>query len=170
MVYIGIDPGSPLTVGVLNRDGTIHSIHEDEAVATAFEYLTKSGNKASRWENNPALIASILRDFDAARAVVEQVSIRPGEALGSGMKFVGSMWLTLGAAAALGLPCRRVVPQVWKRDMGIKVTLRNPKEPARLRALEVWPGRAELFRRKKDHNRAEALLLAEWLRRQEGEP
>jgi hypothetical protein len=46
--------------------------------------------------------------------------------------------------------------------MKIQVSLKNPKEPARIRALETWPVFADWFARKKDHNRAEALLLAQW--------
>ena len=39
------------------------------------------------------------------------------------------------------------------------------KDSSRARALELWPERAELFKRKKDADRAEAALLAEWGRR-----
>jgi hypothetical protein len=62
----------------------------------------------------------------------------------------------------LRIPYKLVPPSVWKPAMKIQVTLQNPKEPARLRALELWPDRSDLFTRKKDHNRAEALLMARY--------
>ena len=74
---------------------------------------------------------------------------------------VSSTWTTgygfgvwLGVLAALALPHTRVRPAIWKRAMG----LGKDKEQARLRAIQLFPS-ADL-RRKKDHGRAEALLLA----------
>ena len=71
------------------------------------------------------------------------------------------MWTTgygfgiwIGLLAALQLPYSWVRPQVWKQAMG----LGKAKEPSRLRAMQLFP-RADL-RRRKDHGRAEALLLA----------
>jgi crossover junction endodeoxyribonuclease RuvC len=55
----------------------------------------------------------------------------------------------------LGLAHTRVCPHVWKHRLG----LNSDKEQTRFRAMQLFPG-ADL-RRKKDHSRAEALLL-EW--------
>ena len=64
------------------------------------------------------------------------------------------MGVWLGILATLGFAYTRVRPGVWKKALG----LRSDKEQARLRAMQLYPG-ADL-RRKKDHGRAEALLLA----------
>jgi hypothetical protein len=61
-----------------------------------------------------------------------------------------------GLLATLGLAYTRVRPGVWKKALG----LTRDKEQTRLRAMQLYPG-ADL-RRKKDHGRAEALLLARW--------
>ena len=50
----------------------------------------------------------------------------------------------------------RVRPAIWKRTLG----LGKDKEASRLKAIQLFPT-ADL-RRKKDHGRAEALLLAYW--------
>jgi hypothetical protein len=60
----------------------------------------------------------------------------------------------LGILGALGLAHTRIRPSVWKRHLG----LTSDKEQARLRAMQLFPG-ADL-RHKRDHGRAEALLLA----------
>jgi crossover junction endodeoxyribonuclease RuvC len=61
-------------------------------------------------------------------------------------------WLCI--LAALQMPHTRIRPHVWKKAMGLKAE----KEQARGRAIQLFP-QADL-RRKKDHGRAEALLLA----------
>lgn len=165
-VTIGIDPGSPLTIGVL-VEGEPLNVYSDEEVAVQ---LVKAGRKTASWVNQAALITSILRGLKAEAeadgykpmVVIERVTIRPNESLSAGIPFVGSMFLVEGICSGLRLPCRLVPPSVWKPAMKIQVTLQNPKEPARLRALELWPDRADMFTRKKDHNRAESLLIARY--------
>ena len=157
-IIVGIDPGLPLTLGVL-KAGVPHGIAEGEAVAVQ---LVKPGRKSGTWRNNPALVVAFLRTTQPDLVMIEQVGMRPDQDVGSGQDFVGSMHLCVGICAALGLRYRLVAPSVWKPAMSIKVTRQNPKEPARLRALETWPDSAAMFARKKDHNRAEALLLAEY--------
>ncbi|MDO8605136.1 MAG: hypothetical protein Q7R40_01240, partial [Phaeospirillum sp.] len=53
-------------------------------------------------------------------------------------------------------------PGVWKRTLGL---LKADKAASRARAVELYPEVAGRLTRVKDHGRAEALLLAEWLRR-----
>jgi hypothetical protein len=166
MFTIGIDPGSPLTIGVL-VEGAPYKVYGDEEVAVQ---MVKAGRKTASWVNQAALLTAILKDLKreaAARnytpmVLIERVTIRPNESLSSGVPFVGSMFLAEGICAGLYLPYKLVPPSVWKPAMKIQVTLQNPKEPARLRALELWPEHADLFTRKKDHNRAESLLLAQY--------
>jgi crossover junction endodeoxyribonuclease RuvC len=50
---------------------------------------------------------------------------------------------------------RHATPSRWKKALG----LNGEAEASRARAIETWPNRADLFARKKDHNRAEAALL-----------
>lgn len=166
MFTIGIDPGSPLTIGAL-VEGSPYNVYSDEEVAVQ---LVKAGRKTASWVNQAALITSILRGLKneasimgyTPTVVIERVTIRPNESLSAGIPFVGSMFLAEGICAGLRIPYRLVPPSVWKPAMKIQVTIQNPKEPARLRALELWPDRADLFTRKKDHNRAESLLIARY--------
>lgn len=49
-----------------------------------------------------------------------------------------------------------VTPPKWKREAGIGAE----KDEARRRASEIWPGQAGYWKRKNDHNKAEAALIA----------
>lgn len=61
--------------------------------------------------------------------------------------------------AILGIPYVRVMPQVWKRHMGL---IGTEKDDARLLAIRRFPNVAEQLQRKKDQGRADALLIALW--------
>jgi len=164
-LILGADPGNPLTLGLL-VDGRPEKIFENERVGVQVQ---KPKRKSLSWETSPALLADCLKDIRAEHGcwptvVIERVSMRPDQDLSSGQEFVGSMFKLQGVCAGLGVPYTMVAPSVWKPALGLKVTLKNPKEPARQEALRLWPGHAGLFRRKMDHNRAEALLLAHYYR------
>lgn len=68
-----------------------------------------------------------------------------------------------GMLVALGVAYEIVQPQVWKRAM-MPGEARD-KDAARLKAIQLFPAAAEELKLKKHHNRAEALLLAEYGRR-----
>jgi crossover junction endodeoxyribonuclease RuvC len=74
-------------------------------------------------------------------------------------RLVSSMYLIWGIAVGLGLPVELVVPQTWKAHYSLRG---SDKELSRLRCLKLWPDTARHLTRKKDHNRAEAILLARY--------
>jgi crossover junction endodeoxyribonuclease RuvC len=78
----------------------------------------------------------------------------PGQGTRSMFTTGYGMGIWVGILATLEFPYTTVRPQVWKRAL----RLSKDKEASRLRAIQLFPG-ADL-RRKKDHGRAEALLLA----------
>jgi crossover junction endodeoxyribonuclease RuvC len=59
-----------------------------------------------------------------------------------------------GIRATLGLAHTSIRPHAWQRALGLS----SDKEQARWRAMQLCPRVA--LRRKRDHGRAEALLLA----------
>ena len=75
------------------------------------------------------------------------------------------LFRSYGAAIAImeriNCPWHMVTPQKWKKDMG----LTSDKNESLTMARELWP--ITPLARKKDNGRAEALLMAEWLRRQD---
>ena len=88
-------------------------------------------------------------------AIVELVGARPGQGVSSMFRFGQAYGTILGVIGALAIPVRHVSPAKWKKALG----LNSDGEASRARAIETWPTRADLFARKRDHNRAEACLL-----------
>ena len=158
MIAIGIDPGTPVTIVALSPNGGIMGVWDRDAVAT---YPTRPGKKTALAVNNPEAIAAVLRPYAAlgAQVVIERVSAMPGQGISSSTRFVGSMYLCHGIAVGIGMPVTLTTPTSWKRAMGLS----SDKEVSRAMALQRWPESTDLFRRKGDHDRAEAALLAEWL-------
>jgi crossover junction endodeoxyribonuclease RuvC len=78
----------------------------------------------------------------------------PGQGVRSMFTCGLGLGVWLGVLAALKLPYTRVRSSVWKRALG----LGKDKEQARLKAMQLFPTAS--LRHKKDHGRAEALLLA----------
>jgi len=107
-----------------------------------------------------ASLAELLAPFaDAVRmAVIEKVAARPGEAPSGAFSFGYTSGAIAGVLGALRVPVTTVAPAVWKRAM----RLGADKDLSRARALELFPAVADRLARKKDHDRAEALLLAAW--------
>lgn len=149
LAVIAIDPGTPLTVVFAKADDSL-AVYE---CSLNFEGL-----------------ASVLKDWTSKLSplpavVCEAVTIRPGENLASGSRFVGSMYGAWGVCAALGLPFYFAAP-TWK------VKMRVPGKgvagaTARIceMAGNVFPNSAYLFASpSKHHNRADAALLAHWYR------
>jgi hypothetical protein len=64
-----------------------------------------------------------------------------------------------GALGALGIPFRVVPPNLWKPRMGL---VGPKKDAAREMAAKEFPSAATKLQRKKDHGRAESLLIAKW--------
>ena len=71
--------------------------------------------------------------------------------------------LWLGILAGLGIPHTLVTPQAWKKEM---MQGMGDKDAARIRAQELFPHCVDSLSRKKDIGRADALLIAEYGRRQ----
>lgn len=87
---------------------------------------------------------------------------RPGGARGHGASGAFALGETRGSVRAvlevLGLQLSWVAPQSWKRHFGLTGEIGQNKNASRLKALELYP--AADLQRVKDHNRAEAILIA----------
>jgi hypothetical protein len=105
-----------------------------------------------------ATLAAQLEQMRPDVAIIERVGAMPKQGVASTFKFGTAFGLIQGVVAALKIPTHFVAPGVWKRHFGLS----SEKEEARARALQYWPGRAELFGLKRHHGRAEAALLARY--------
>lgn len=160
MIVIGIDPGldGALVALVRGSDATITVLDTPT--------LTVQGPKGNKREYNLASMSEMVRSLavPGTRAFVEKVHSMPGQGVRSMFSMGVGLGAWLGILAGLQIPYELVTPQRWKKallpDMG------KDKDASRLRAIQLFPAHANLFARKKDDGRADAMLIAEYGRRQ----
>jgi crossover junction endodeoxyribonuclease RuvC len=152
-IYIGIDPGVSGATAILTHDDvTFHDMPILEIKKK--QTLDYAG------------LATILRPYSgaAAFAAVELVGAMPGQGVSSMFKFGQCYGAVLATLAALQIPYELVTPPVWKRAFRL---VGCEKDESRAAALRLFPQCANDLKLKKHHGRADALLMAEYLRRQE---
>lgn len=105
-------------------------------------------------------LAARLRQMAPTVAVIERVHSMPKQGVSSTFKFGMAYGALRAVVAAMQIPTHLVTPQAWKRHF----RLGADKEESRELALRLWPGERSdgAFRRKKDHGRAEAALIARY--------
>lgn len=156
MIAWGIDIG--LT-------GALARIDHCGAVVVLDVPVVADGAKGSRIDGRTLgrLIRQNTPPDEPITVVMEDVRPRPNPLRGTSIVTEGSLMRSRGAIEAvldlLGLRAHVVQPQTWKRHYGL---LKAEKDESRKRALMLYPNAACDLARKKDHNRAEALLLAHY--------
>ena len=96
-------------------------------------------------------LAEILRVFPDAEVWLEGVASRPGQGVASVFSFGDTYGSIRGVLGALNIPTYTVAPQTWKKWLKI-----SSKEDSLKAAFDLF----KVPFKKKDHNIAEALLLA----------
>jgi len=165
MTVIGIDPGLSGALAMLKTHGLA-------AVSDIPVAMKGTGEGKVKQEVNASGLAAILRAWvdgqaDDVMVVIERASGRPtvinGMRIPQGSASVfstGDTYGTIrGVVAALGYPVQFVTPVSWKKHYVLPGG-REQKELARARAIQLYPA-ADLAR-KKDHGRAEAILIARY--------
>ncbi len=158
MSTIGIDPGLQGAVAIIDPAGALVALHDTPT-------LTLRTTRGSKCEYDVPGLVALLAPYAGPQAhvVLEEAQAMPGQGVRSMFTCGLGFGVWLGLLGAVGIPYSRVRPQVWKKALSLPG---KDKEQARLRAMQLFPG-ADL-RRKRDHGRAEALLLAVYGWRQPG--
>lgn len=158
---IGIDPGLTGAVAVL-VDGQFNCIYDMPTE------VKKSGKKQINARELFNIADEIKNDFAAlgvqtVNGVLELSSPAPMKGRKQGAVGMMGMGDSYGCArmflAYFNASVTIASPRVWKKAMGLNTN----KEYSRTRAAQVYPSANKLLTRKKDHNRAESLLLARYL-------
>lgn len=153
-MYIGIDPGISGAVAAIYRD-RLPEVHD---MPTAHD--------GRRRQLLMTGLASLIRDLMTAEpglapsAVLEKVHSHPRQGVASTFTFGRAAGGAEGILAAFGIPYTLVTPQAWKKRMLAGAP--KGKQASVVRAAQLFPDLVDQFQRKKDHNRADALLLAEY--------
>jgi crossover junction endodeoxyribonuclease RuvC len=156
MKIMGIDPGYDGAIAILTiNDSFGYSVKVWDL--PTFEILV---NKRHKRRLDLVAIATWMDLWSGGvdKAVLENPSALPGQGITSAFNFGGVCLALQMAVATQGLPTRLVHPAKWKKVLGIG----PDKDESRRRAIELYPKCQEYLTRKKDHNRAEAILLAHY--------
>ena len=158
MKVIGIDSG--LTGAICLFDPSTQNI-----VVYDFPTIQVKVGKVNRTKIQPVLLSDVISVIrvdnpDQLTGYIEGNNARPPTGRAMGATSVWSM-AQAQAYAEMALECHKIPfqlipPSKWKKILGVP----KDKEAARQFALRLFPNQSELFARKKDHNRAEAALLA----------
>jgi len=94
-----------------------------------------------------------------AKVVVEHVTAMPGQGVTSMFNFGQSFGVIKGICAALKLPIYFVRPTKWKKHFNL---IKTNKDASRTKVIETYPNISSKLSRKKDSNKADAILIARY--------
>lgn len=134
--------------------GALALLGDGQATVYDMPTLGERGRRAY----DVAAIARLLGELGPEVAVLEDVHAMPGQGVASTFTLGYGAGLLLGLLRGMGTPVELVSPRAWKRDLGLGKDKRQSLELAR----QLFPHLADRLQRGRDHNRAEALLLAHW--------
>tara|TARA_B100000035_G_scaffold136625_1_gene116473 strand:- start:1246 stop:1740 length:495 start_codon:yes stop_codon:yes gene_type:complete len=153
MLIIGIDPGI---------SGSI-CFFENGKILDVIEMPTMTeGKKNKRQINGSQIYNEILKktvgfNKENIRVVIEQVSAMPGQGVTSMFNFGQSFGMLKGICSAMQLPMYFVRPAKWKKHYNL---INSQKDASRTRAIEIFPYFSSQLSKKKDSNKADAILIA----------
>ena len=153
MLIIGIDPGISGSICFL-QDGKIVDVVEMPTMT--------EGKKNKKQVNGSQIVNEILEkikelDKREIKVVIEQVSAMPGQGVTSMFNFGQSFGILKGICSSMQLPLYFVRPAKWKKYFNL---INSEKDASRTRAIEIFPYFSNQLSRKKDSNKADAILIA----------
>ena len=153
MIIIGIDPGISGSICFF-RDGKILDVIEMPTMT--------EGKKNKRQVNGSQIYNEILKrvnqfNNENIRVVIEQVSAMPGQGVTSMFNFGQSFGILKGICSAMKLPMFFIRPAKWKKYYNL---INSEKDASRTRAIEIFPYFSSQLSKKKDSNKADAILIA----------
>ena len=152
MLISGIDPGI---------SGSI-CFFEDGKILEVIEMPVMTEGKKNKKQVNGAQIYNELSKRinikdNEIRVVIEQVSAMPGQGVTSMFNFGQSFGILKGICSAMQLPMFFVRPAKWKRYFNL---INSQKDASRTRAIEIFPYFSTQLSKKKDSNKADAILIS----------
>ena len=153
MLIIGIDPGISGAICFF-ENGEIKDVIDIPSMA--------EGKKNKRQINGPQIFNEIdSRITDVAKknifVVVEHVTAMPGQGVTSMFNFGQSFGVIKGLCSAMQLPIYFVRPVKWKKYFNL---IKTEKDASRTKAIEIFPYISLKLSKKKDCNKADAILIA----------
>ena len=153
MIIIGIDPGITGSICFF-QDGKIIDVVEMPNMAEG-KKNKKQVNGAQIYYEISLRIKHLKKE--EIKVVIEQVSAMPGQGVTSMFNFGQSFGILKGICSAMQLPMYFVRPAKWKKYFNL---INSEKDASRTKAIEVFPYFSSQLSRKKDSNKADAILIA----------
>ncbi|MDC3166711.1 crossover junction endodeoxyribonuclease [Candidatus Pelagibacter sp.] len=153
MLIIGIDPGISGSICFF-QDGVIKDVVE---MPTMIE-----GKKNKKQVNGSQIFNEIsekIKNMDKKniKVVIEHVTAMPGQGVTSMFNFGQSFGILKGICSAMQLSVYFVRPAKWKKYFNL---INSEKDASRTRAIEIFPYYSSNLSKKKDSNKADAILIA----------
>ena len=153
MLIIGIDPGISGSICFF-EDGKVIDIIEMPSMA--------EGKKNKKQVNGSQIyneINSRIKKLNKQeiKVVIEQVSAMPGQGVTSMFNFGQSFGVLKGICSAMELPMYFIRTAKWKKYFNL---INSEKDASRTKAIQIFPYISSQLSKKKDSNKADAILLA----------
>jgi crossover junction endodeoxyribonuclease RuvC len=153
MIIIGIDPGVSGAICILNN-GIIVDVYEMPTMI--------DGKKNKKQVNGAEVVNIFLKEIENEKNVkvaIEHVNAMPGQGVTSMFNFGQSFGVIKGICSALRLPINFIRPTKWKKHYNL---IGSDKDASRTKVIELFPDISSKISRKKDSNKADAILIAKY--------
>ena len=153
MLIIGIDPG--ITGAIC--------FFEDRKIIDLIEMPNMAVGKKNKRQVNGAQVYNEIferiKNYNKKdiKVVIEQVSAMPGQGVTSMFNFGQSFGVLKGICSAMQLSMYFVRPAKWKKYFNL---INSEKDASRTKAIQIFPYISAQLSRKKDANKADAILIA----------
>ena len=153
MIIFGIDPGISGAISIL----------KNKKVLEVYDMPTMIDGKKNKKQVNGSQIANIFKERinteDEITVIVEHVNAMPGQGVTSMFNFGQSFGVIKGVCSALSLPIYFIRPTKWKKHFNL---IKTNKDASRTKVIQVYPEISSKLSRKKDSNKADAILIARY--------
>ena len=155
MLIIGIDPGI---------SGSICFFDNGKIIDVIEMPVMTEGKKNKKQVNGSQIYNEILKKIrnvekKEIKVVIEQVSAMPGQGVTSMFNFGQSFGILKGICSAMSLSVYYVRPAKWKKYFNL---INTEKDASRTRAIEIFPYFSAQLSKKKDNNKADAILISSY--------
>ena len=153
MIIFGIDPGISGAISIL----------ENKKILEVLEMPTMIDGKKNKKQVNGSQVTNIIKGrlniHKEIAVVVEHVNAMPGQGVTSMFNFGQSFGVIKGICSALSLPIYFVRPMKWKKYFNL---IKTNKDASRTKVIQIYPEISSKLSRKKDSNKADAILIARY--------
>ena len=157
MIYIGIDPGVTGAMAIL--------FWENDTEPEIYDYQNKF-NALSKLK--------VISETDEPFAIIEKVHAMYKQSAHNTFKFGENFGEWQGILQAFNIPYALIPPKEWQKEIFAPMeddiyklgknghSQLDRKEMSRQKAISLFPKIQDQLKRKKDHNRADALLITKY--------